>query len=264
MALVFLCLIIFLGSLSWFTNHGMYLKVPAVQGRNVDEAVTLLRARGFEVVIQDSVYTDSVPKYTVVKQLPSPDATVKVNREVYLTINRAVPPPVSVPKLEGLSYRFALDLLAKNHLVKGDTTNRPDFMKGSVLEQLYNGARIASGTKVPWGSSIDLVVGSGIQQVEVSVPDLIGMTFADAKAVLNSKGISLAAVVPMVTVTDTASAIIYRQNPEPFDEENKPKMMKPGETMDLYLTPDKLDMDSLRKRREQRAAKLQPTQSTPQ
>ena len=84
--LVFLIGFLFLQSLSWFTNHGAYLKVPEVKGQNVDNAIKILESQGFEVVIQDSIYFDSIPRYTVIKQLPDPDATVKVNRTVYLTI----------------------------------------------------------------------------------------------------------------------------------------------------------------------------------
>ena len=83
---------LFLQSLNWLTNHGAYLKVPSVKGKNVDEGIKLLEDQGFEVVIQDSLYFDSLPKYTILKQLPEPDATVKANRTVFLTINRALPP----------------------------------------------------------------------------------------------------------------------------------------------------------------------------
>ena len=104
------------------------------------------------MIIQDSVYVDSIPRYTVIKQLPDPDATVKVNRTVFLTINRATTPAINMPKLEGLSFRFAYDMLKRNHLRLGDTIYRPDFMKGSVLEQQYNGSRITAGTKSSMGA----------------------------------------------------------------------------------------------------------------
>src|SRR5215212_1055882 len=95
LTLIFLIIFLFLQSFSWFTNHGAYLKVPDVRGQNVDNAIKILEAQGFDVVIQYSIYSDSIPRYTVIKQLPEPDATVKVNRTVYLTINRAAPPPVT-------------------------------------------------------------------------------------------------------------------------------------------------------------------------
>ena len=242
---------LFLQSLSWFTNHGSYLKVPAVKGKNVDVAVKQLEAQGFEVVIQDSLYFDTIPKYTVIKQLPDPDATVKANRTVYLTINRATPPDIFMPKLEGLSLSYALDKLDRMHLKLGDTVYKPDFMKGSVLEQQYNSSRIAAGTKVPWGSRINLVIGAGLQEQQMLVPEVVGLTFSDAKAVLESKGISLAAIIAMSSVKDTASAFVYKQNPEKYDADKKPVFMQPGQTMDLWLSPVPLDVDSIKVKNEQ-------------
>ena len=249
LALVFLIGFLFLKSLSWFTNHGEYLKVPAVKGQNVDNAIKILEAGGFDVVIQDSVYFDSIPRYTVIKQLPEPDATVKVNRTVFLTINRAAPPDVIMPKLEGLSFRFASDMLQRNHLRLGDTIYRPDFMKGSVLEQQYDGGRITSGTKIPWGARITLIIGGGLQVEQMLVPDLVGMTFAEAKALLETKGITLASVIAMTTVRDTAAAYVYKQNPERFDiDKTTPLYIRPGQTMDLWLSPTPMDVDSLKQK----------------
>jgi beta-lactam-binding protein with PASTA domain len=244
--LIFLLIFLFLQSLDWLTNHGAYLKVPAVKGKNVDEGIKQLEDLGFEIVIQDSVYLEDEPKYTIIKQLPEPDATVKANRTVYLTVNRAYPPDIEMPKLEGLSYRYALDKLQKNHLKLRDTISRPDFMKGSVLEQRYNSDRINPGTKIPWGSKITLVIGAGIQAQQVPVPDLLGLTFAEAKQILNEKGISLAAIVPMPNVKDTLTAFVYKQDPEAKDFEGRTLYIQPGRTMDIWLSPTRLDPDSLR------------------
>jgi beta-lactam-binding protein with PASTA domain len=246
LALVFLIGFLFLQSLSWFTHHGEYLKVPAVKGQNVDNAIKILESRGFDVIIQDSVYFDSIPRYTVIKQLPDPDATVKVNRTVFLTINRATTPAINMPKLEGLSFRFAYDMLQRNHLRLGDTIYRPDFMKGSVLEQQYNGSRITAGTKVPWGARITLIIGGGLEVQQMLVPDLVGLTFAEAKALLETKGITLASVIAMTTVKDTAAAFVYKQNPERFDIDKTPLYIRPGQTMDVWLSPTPLEVDSLK------------------
>ena len=250
--LVFLIGFLFLQSLSWFTNHGAYLKVPEVKGQNVDNAIKILEAQGFDVVIQDSIYSDSIPRYTVIKQLPEPDATVKVNRTVFLTINRATPPEITIPKLEGLSFRFANDLLKRNHLKLGDTIYTPSFMKGSVLEQQYNGTRVTAGTKVPWGARITLIIGAGLEVQQMLVPNLIGMTFAEAKALLETKGITLASVIPMTTVKDTASAFVYKQNPDKYDVDGiTPQYIRPGQIMDIWLSPIPLDSDSLKKKDQQ-------------
>lgn len=249
LSLVFLIGFLFLQSLSWFTHHGEYLKVPEVKGQNVDNAIKILEARGFDVIIQDSVFFDTIPRYTVIKQLPEPNATVKVNRTVFLTINRQTPPAITIPKLEGLSFRFAYDLLRRNNLKLGDTIYRPDFMKGSVLEQQYNGSRVTAGTKVPWGAKITLIIGGGLEVQQMLVPGLIGLTFAEARAILETKGITLASVIAMTTVRDTASAFVYKQNPDRFDiDGTTPLYIRPGQTMDIWLSPTPMDVDSLRKK----------------
>ncbi len=239
-ALVLVCILaaLFLQSLNWMTNHGAYLKVPAVKGKKVDEGIKLLESQGFEVVIQDSIYQEKIPRYTITKQLPEPDATVKANRTVFLTINRATPPNVDMPKLEGLSYRYAVDKLQKNHLILKDTIQRPDFMKGSVLEQQFNNDRINAGTKIPWGSKITLVIGAGLQVQQVLVPDLIGLTYEEARQLLKDKGISLAGVIPMSTVRDTANAFVYKQNPETRDVDHNRMYIQPGQTIDIWLSED--------------------------
>src|SRR5688572_22819532 len=99
--LVFVIIFVFLTSLKWCTNHGDTITIPAVLNMSYDKAVQALEDKGFEVEIQDSVYVDSLPPLTVTKQFPESDAVVKSNRTVYLTLNRAVPPTIEMPKLIG-------------------------------------------------------------------------------------------------------------------------------------------------------------------
>jgi beta-lactam-binding protein with PASTA domain len=236
---------IFFQSLGWITNHGDYLKVPSVTGKTVNEAVALLEKQGFEVVITDSLYTDSMPLHMVKKQLPDADATVKVNRTVFLNVNPSTLPMVDMPKLEGLSYRFALDKLTKNHLALGDTTMTPNFMKGSVLAQRYHGSKIEPGTKIKWGSAVSLEIGGGNQEVKIPVPDLIGFTVADARGLLKDKGILLAAILTSGKISDTANAYIFRQNPDVLDMDHAPAYIQPGQTMDIWIQSERPATDSL-------------------
>jgi eukaryotic-like serine/threonine-protein kinase len=252
LALLFCFLIgyLLLASLGWFTKHGEYLKVPSVKGKKTEEAISILESRGFEVIIQDSVFKEDEPKNVVIKQQPEADATVKVNRTVFLTVTRITPPTIDMPKLEGLTLRFAMDILARNHLRLGDTVYRPDFMKGSILEQQLNGARIAPGTKVQWGSRITLIIGSGLDEQRIPVPDLVGLTLAEAKAILDIKGITLAGIANLGVVRDSLSAYVHRQNPEVKDDEGMPIYIQPGQTMDVWIAPNIPSIDSIRKARQ--------------
>jgi len=241
--LTFLILFLVLKMLGWITKHGEYLTVPAVIGKKTDEAIAQLKKEGFDVQIQDSIFTDTAARGIVLKQLPDPNATVKVNRTVYLTVNRVTLPMVDMPKLEDQSLNFALDILRRSHLQLGDTIFKPSFQIGSVIEQQYNGTRIAAKTKIPWGSKITLIVASGNGE-QMLVPNLVGMTFKDAKSFLEENGLILGAIVPKPDVKDTANAYVYKQGQERFDADKRPRYIHAGQIMDLFLQVE-VPQDSL-------------------
>ena len=239
---IILALGIFVGIISmlgWFTNHNDAKTVPPLLGKTLEESQRILDKVGFALEIQDSVYIDSLKPFQVVRQVPDEYEVVKSSRTVYITINRGVPPLVEVPNVVGYSLRNAEMVLVNAHLKLGDTTFRPDFAKNSVLEQLYNGVTIQPGAKVRQGSAISLIIGNGLGGRVIAVPNLIGMTYAEAKALLDSNGIMLASVIPAADVVDQASAYIYRQNPDRFDEEGNLRTIRPGQVLDIWLSVEK-------------------------
>lgn len=244
LVLILFLVLIFVTSLNWITQHGVARTVPAVTGKKLDDVMSLLEKEGFEVVVQDSFYYDSLPPSVIIKQVPEPDAVVKVNRTVYVTINRFVPPDVEMPNLVGFSFRNAGQVLSNVGLVLGDTTLRADFAKGSVLEQLYNGTKIEPGSKIKVGSRISLVIGSGIGADDMPVPKLVGLTFGEAKILLEAQGLILGTSIPSPLVRDQESAYVVRQSPEPKNEDNKQFRIRPGQMIDLWLDVDPPVTDS--------------------
>ena len=235
---------IFVFSLNLITHHNEIRTVPQVIGKTLEQAEDILEDAGFEVIIQDSIYTDTAKPNIVLKQFPDPDEVVKVNRRVFLTLNRAVPPMVEMPNLVGYSLRNAEMTLANAGLRLGDTMFKPDFARNAVLEQRYhNGDPISPGTKIRMGTRIDFVLGSGVGKVEFAVPNLIGMTFGQAKMMLDASGIGFASIIAP-GISDTTNAYIYKQNPERYNEEKKLVHIRPGQTMDVWLQLEKPSSDS--------------------
>ncbi|HVG42184.1 MAG TPA: hypothetical protein VM888_11290, partial [Chitinophagaceae bacterium] len=76
---------------------------------------------------------------------------------------------------------------------------------------------------------------------------LLGLTFVEAKILLQEQGITLGAVVPSPLVRDTANAYIIWQSPEPKDEQGRQFRIRPGQMIDVRLdvTPPP-DPDSLK------------------
>jgi beta-lactam-binding protein with PASTA domain len=238
LVLLILLLLLFLGSLDIITRHGKTMKIPSVTGQSVELAKKTLESQGFDVLIQDSVYNDTLPPLQVIKQIPEPDNLVKVNRTVYLTINQAVAPEIDMPNLLSMTFRNAEMVLRRYGLKLGDTVFKPDFARNSVLDQQFNGTSIKPGTKIQQGSAITLVLGNGVG-LEFAVPDLFGLTYRDAREALSESGLLVGSMVPDNDVTDTANAFVYRQNPDRYDYERRLNHIRQGQIVDLWLSAQK-------------------------
>jgi eukaryotic-like serine/threonine-protein kinase len=233
--LLFLLLFLFLTSLNWITHHGKILKIPQVVGKSMADAKKQLDDQGFDIVIQDSVYVDTIAPLVVVKQFPEQDEEVKINRTVYLTVNRSVPPLIQMPQLVGQNFRSAAILLKQTGLKLGDTSFVPDFAKNSVKKQLFNGQEIVFGTKIPMGSKIDLVISNGIADVDMSVPDLVGMTYSEAKVLMEGSRLEFGVVLPDPEVRDTLNAFIRKQSPGRYTEDRRISRIHQGQLIDIWL-----------------------------
>ena len=246
--LVVLIVFLFFNSLDFITHHNDDVSVPSVTGKNLSEATRLLQAQGFAVEVVDSVYIDTAAKASIIRQSPDAAAIVKKNRTIYLTINRTLAPLVEMPDLRGFSFQSAQMYLQSLSLRLGDTTYRPDIARNSVLEQSYNGKPLSPGTKVSMGSSINLILGDGVGNVLMNVPNIIGMTLSDARSYLQSLNISLGAIVPDAGISDPENAYVYKQNPSEkslnADGNEKKNKIHPGQVIDVYLSTTQPVVDS--------------------
>jgi beta-lactam-binding protein with PASTA domain len=239
-ALLLLIVFVFFSLLGSITRHNETIRVPKVTGRTLADATSFLEKEGFKVSVQDSVYIDTLAPLAVVKQSPESDELVKINRTVYLTINRAQPPLIEMPDLRGFSFRSAEMYLQSLGLKLGDTSYTPDIARNAVKDQKLDGKTIEPGTKIPVGTSIDFVLGNGLGNTELTVPDLIGFTVSQAKDYLSSDNIGLGVVIATSAIQDTANAYIVRQNPEPEtqlpDGTIAHNHIRPGQLMDIWIS----------------------------
>jgi beta-lactam-binding protein with PASTA domain len=88
------------------------------------------------------------------------------------------------------------------------------------------------------GSTISLVLGSGIGETQFIVPSLVGMSYCEARLLLQANGLNFGSVVAL-GISDTCKAYIYRQAPERYDEDKKPRYIRSGQLMDVWLQEDK-------------------------
>ena len=136
-------------------------------------------------------------------------------------------------------------MILKNMGLKlGDTTFKADFAKNSILDQLFNGKSISAGATVKMGSRISLVIGSGIGNADMAVPKLIGLTYSEAKMMMDAHGLIIGSVIPDPLVKDTANAFVYKQSPLSKTEDGFQVRIRPGQMIDVWLSIEKPVMDS--------------------
>ena len=205
--------LLFFFSLGFITGNGKTEKVPTVIGLDINTAEQNLKAMGFDVVFQDSIYVDTLPKNTILRQNPEADEIVRKGRTIYLTINRVVAPQVEMPNLVGFSLQSAQMYLKALGLRVGAITLVPDKNSNVVLDHLLNGVLIAVGSKISSGSGINLLVGDGSLSQMIEVPDLVGLTVDMARAKILSAGFIVGRFTSSASIQDTATAFVIGQNP---------------------------------------------------
>lgn len=138
---------------------------------------------------------------------------------------------VKVPALKDVSLRQAEAILNASGLRMGEQIFKPDLAKNAVLSMMMNGRELKAGNEVPKGSAIDLIVGDGLGNTLVTVPNLIGLTYDEALFVLKGSSLNVGSVFFDGVSRDTLNAVIYDQRPEADEEAT----INQGEAIDLYL-----------------------------
>lgn len=234
-AVITVAVILFIAffSLRYYTKHGQGLNVPALKGLSFAQAVSKLEELGLRYEV-DSVYIMDTPPGTVIDQDPNPNTFVKGNRTIYLTVSMNTAPDVKFPDVEFKSLRQAQAIIESFGLKLGDTTYKADVARDIVLEALFGGSPIKSGQMIPKGSRIDFVLSDGTGNEEVDIPSLIGLTREEAVFVLrNGASLNLGMITYEGTITDSATAVIVRQ--EPFATDSLTKIKK-GTPVNIILS----------------------------
>ena len=155
-----LLVILTLVFLHLYTRHGQNIVVPKLEGLQINEANTILNAKGLNVEIIDSIYNrDAVPG-AILDQTPKANNKVKKGRSIYVTVYSKNPQQVIVPGLVDYSTRQAMALLNSLGFTQISIEEVPSEYSGLVLAVEYHGRPLAPDEKVPAGSSLNLIVSS--------------------------------------------------------------------------------------------------------
>jgi len=221
-------------SIDFYTHHGESEIVPDLRGSYVEEAEVILGKKGLYPQVIDSVYVRDKRLGTIIDQIPAANSSVKTNRPVYLIINSRSVRQVALPEINDVSYRQADAMLQSLGLSVSNVEYAPSEFKDLVSDVKFHGRSILPGTRIPEGSSVVLVVGSGLGQSQSVVPSLKGVGLEEATQEITSALLIIGSLDYDVTPSgNEGDYIIYRQHPAAGTS------LPAGSRVDIYLTTDK-------------------------
>ena len=219
------------------TQHNITVTVPDLVGEDRAAAQALAEQNNLQLVVTDSVYVSRFRRGCVYAQNPKAGEKVKKGRKIYLTMNASHEKQVKMPDLVGFSLRQAKVELTSRKLKLGKLLYVNDIATNNVLAQMRSGQTIEPGTSIDVGTVIDLQLGLDPNDALTAVPDFTGYKYQRALSSLQDNSFNFGAAVFDETVSsysDSLAAFVYRQYPEPTEEES----VRLGTAVKLYFTLD--------------------------
>ena len=234
-AIVFVALIlIVLLLLGIYTRHGEAIEVPDVKDIELSEAIPILEGRNLSYQIIDSVYMPNKKRETILEQTPPPYEKIKKGRKLYVVTSTNKAPLVQLPDVSDISFRNAKSTLETMGFPVTDVEYIPSEYKNLVSDVKVNGVSLSPGAKLPQGTPLTLVVGTGaLSEDEIPMPSFRGLSKEMAIRQAHVENLSVRTInfdVPPDSPEDEAKYVVYKQNPITFTP------IRIGGKFDIWLT----------------------------
>ncbi|MBI4260089.1 MAG: PASTA domain-containing protein, partial [Actinobacteria bacterium] len=182
-----------------------YGTVPNVLGMSVTEARATLEGAGFRAEIGTSVFSTEYADGAVARQSVAGGEEARLRSTVILRPSKG-PPLIVVPSLSGKNAKQAARTLRAEDLELGEVREAYSdrIPPGKVIDQ-----NPSAGTSIPFGSEVDIVVSLGPEPI--TVPNVTGLTFQEASAVLLSAGLGVTKVEEHST--EVGRGVVISQDP---------------------------------------------------
>lgn len=194
-----------------YARQGKEYKLPDVVGFSMNQ-LEEDNPLDLNYVVLDSIYHPGEAGGIIIVQTPKAGTMIKKNRKIYLTITADSPENISVPALEDITLKQAVNLLSRTNLQVGTLT----FVESPynvVLGASYDGRQLVKGDPVPMGARVDLTVGTGDATASGTVPFAIGKTSAKAHSAIFAASMNVGRE-HFNGVQDKKTAVVVQQDPD--------------------------------------------------
>lgn len=194
-ALALLSAVVTMKAITW----GKTVPVPYVIGRDLTTAIGELNNAGLDIKVERQEHHPTVPAGSIISQEPGPGQAVKAGRNISVVVSLGSE-EVTVPALTGDIFRRAQVMLKQAGLTLGEVASvYSRSPREAVLIQ-----DPPAQTVTQKGASVDLLVSQGPRPAMYMMPDLAGMTLAQAGEALKTLA---------VRVLASGSGVVSSQEP---------------------------------------------------
>ncbi|WP_438838190.1 Stk1 family PASTA domain-containing Ser/Thr kinase [Streptococcus pluranimalium] len=226
-----LALVLLLAGFAFFfmSSSNDSATVPDVSGQTIQEAQATLEEAGLTVGAVSRKESDSIEEGKVISTTPKSGTTQKEGSEVDLLVSKGSKRFV-MTDYTGMSYRDAVSDLTENYglskgqIVKKEVTNN-QYEPGEIISQTPEAGEDFN----PSGN--DKIIFEVATASTVTIPTLVGYSYADAKNALLDLGFK-ASQIQTDSDKPSSSATVYAQYPYAGTSVE----LSSGETVTLYLT----------------------------
>ncbi|MFJ2929354.1 Stk1 family PASTA domain-containing Ser/Thr kinase [Streptomyces massasporeus] len=158
------------------------VRVPALAGRKLDKARSLLKEDGLEPGMVTREFSEDVPRGSVITARPADGTKVRAGTGVALVVSKGA--RIDIPDITGSDEADARSELTEAGLKVKIATERvtsSEYDKGQVVRQSP-----ASGGAAAEGDTVTLTLSKGPEMIEV--PDVVGNSVDDARQALEGAG----------------------------------------------------------------------------
>lgn len=163
-------------TLTFFIKSTDKVVVPSLTGKHVVPTLEILSDLSLNTKVLRIEYHNEIPRHHVIFQEPEAGIELKKGRDVRIVISKGKM-DVLTPNLTGLSVHQARLIIEQNGLCNGrhSTVYSGEYGIDVVMAQSP-----AAGTITERGQCVDFLISKGTRPRAYMMPDLTGMSLADA------------------------------------------------------------------------------------
>lgn len=205
--------------------------VPKIKGMTVEEAKETLDELGFKYTIVEKKYSTKYDKDYIISQDPKAGTKQKTSIPVKVIVSRGAK-EVEVPDLMNKTEEEAVEeLRALNLELNVESGYSDNVDTGRVYSQ-----EPSSGVSVKEGSQVTIYISKG--EDTVSVPDVVGKSISDAKAMIKDRGL-------IIGDTSYETSSKYAKDKVISVSPGSGTSLSRGDSVDLVISKGKLTTKSV-------------------